>query len=383
MLPFSRSSSSPTPTIRKHLHCFGYDSRTSLLYATLAGAAESFFRASGNPLFVQGFASKFFMNRSSFETPSKILIAATIVMLLIGTASSQDAVTPDTRHFDYSETAALGITDVSVQRRDGVIFHNITFVSPKGGTVPAYLVLPTGPGPYAAIIWGHWLMPNSPVSNREEFLNEAIAIAPAGVVSLLIDAPQARPGFKPAPNPTLIAQQVIDLRRGIDLLRARPEVDSKRIAYVGHSWDAGAGAILGGVDKRITAFVFMAGPQSNLEYVLSSDSPRMVSARQGKDMTKVEQTMRANAWADPGSYAALLGPAPALFQYGLKDEEWVPLKDAKDYFALSTGPKEAQFYDSGHALNKQARLDRFKFLQQHLALSSLQSGALENVPDIK
>jgi hypothetical protein len=87
----------------------------------------------------------------------------------------------------------------------------------------------------------------------------------------------------------------------------------------------------------------MGGPQSNLEYVLSSDSPRMVSVRKGMDLTKVEQTMRANAGADPGSYGAQLGPAPVLFQYGLHDEEWVPLKDAKDYVATSTGPKGARF----------------------------------------
>jgi hypothetical protein len=46
----------------------------------------------------------------------------------------------------------------------------------------------------------------------------------------------------------------------------------------------------------------------------------------------------------------------------LQDEEWVPLKDAKDYFAMSSGPKEVKFYDSGHALNAQARLARFEFL---------------------
>jgi cephalosporin-C deacetylase-like acetyl esterase len=338
---------------------------------------------SGSHPLVGPFASELSMGISPFESPSKILIAATSAMLLIGTASPQDAVKTDTRHFDYSEAAPLGISDVSVQQRDGVSVHDIKFVSPNGGNVPAYLVLPKGSGTYAAILWGHWLMPNSSVSNREEFLNEAIAIAPAGVISLLIDAPQARPGFKPSPNPVLIAQQVIDLRRGIDLLRARPDVDSKRIAYVGHSWDAGTGAILDAVDKRIAAFVFMGGPQSNIEYVLSSDSPRMVSARQGKDMTKVEQAMRTNAWADPGSYAAQLGPAPALFQYGLQDEEWVPLKDAKDYVALSTGPKEVKFYDSGHAFNEQARLDRFKFLQQHLTLTSPQPGVLENVPNTK
>ncbi len=165
---------------------------------------------------------------------------------------------------------------------------------------------------------------------------------------------------QPAPSPALIAQQVIDLRRALDLLLSRPDVDAKRIAYVGHSWDAGIGAILDAVDKRIAAFVFMGGPQSTRQYLLFSDSPRMISARKRMDLTKVEQTMQTNAWADPGSYAAHLGPAPALFQYGLRDEEWVPLKDAKDYFAMSSGPKEVKFYESGHALNAQARFDRFE-----------------------
>jgi hypothetical protein len=47
------------------------------------------------------------------------------------------------------------------------------------------------------------------------------------------------------------------------------------------------------------------------------------------------------------------------------------------------GRKGLGFYDSGHSLNEQARLDRFKFLKQHLTLTSLQQGTLENVPDIK
>jgi len=323
------------------------------------------------------------MRISSVGTQSKTLVAAAFIMFLLRNASAQDAVTPDAGHFDYSATAALEVKEVSVQQRNSVSIHDIAYISPKGGTVPAYLVVPKGPGKFAAILWGHWLMPNSSTSGREEFLNEAIALAPAGVVSLLIDAPQARPGFKPAPNPALIAQQVIDMRRGVDLLLSLPNVDAKRIAYVGHSWDAGTGAILDAVDKRVAAFVFMSGPQSNRQYVLYSDSPRMMSARKGMDMTKVEQTMQTNAWADPGSYAMHLGPALALFQYGLQDEEWVPLKDAKDYFAMSSGPKEVKFYACGHALNVQARLDRFEFLQQHLALLPLPSGTMGSIPDTK
>jgi dienelactone hydrolase len=212
-------------------------------------------------------------------------------------------------------------------------------------------------------------MPGAANSNRDEFLDEAIALAPAGVVSPLIDAPQRRPYFKRQPNPVLVAQQVVDLRRELDLLLSRPDIDATRIAYVGHSWDAGTGAILNATDKRFAAFVFMSGPQSTMKYV--SSSPGMIALRKSNDMAQVEeveQTLKENAWANPGSYANKLGPAPTLFQYSLHDEEWVPLPDAKDYVARASGPKTVKFYDADHALNAKARSDRDSFLKKTLKL---------------
>jgi cephalosporin-C deacetylase-like acetyl esterase len=233
-------------------------------------------------------------------------------------ASSSDNAT----HFSYNNQAALDVKQVSVTVQDGVTVQDVTYSGGNGDTVPAYLVIPKGSAKFAGVIWGHWLMPGVANADRKEFLTEAIALAHAGVVPLLIDAPQTRPNFKPTPNSLLVVQQVIDLRRGLDLLLSRPDVDATRIAYVGHSWDAGNGAILDAVDKRFAAFVFMSGPQSTMEYVLTTDSPRMAPKRKTTDMAKVEQTMKANAWADPGSYANKLGPAPTLFQYGLHDEDW-------------------------------------------------------------
>ena len=272
-------------------------------------------------------------------------------------------------HFAYDVSTPLDLRQVSTEKHGTVTVQEITYNSPVGGVVPASLVVPNDSGKFAAVIWGHWLMPNATNSNKSEFLQEAIALASAGVVSLLIDAPQARPGFKASPNPALVAQQVIDLRRAVDLLLSRSDVDPKRIAYVGHSWDAGTGAILDALDKRFAAFVFMSGPQSTREYYLSSDSPRIMSMRKSVDMAKVEQTLQMNAWADPASYAGHFGPAPALFQYGLHDEDWVPLQDAKDYVAMSSGPQEAKFYDSDHALNQSAQKDRDEFLKKHLGLT--------------
>jgi cephalosporin-C deacetylase-like acetyl esterase len=276
----------------------------------------------------------------------------------------------DSAHFSYDAGAPLEVKQLSTKVQNGVTVRDVTYAGSNGDTVPAYLVIPQGTGKFAAIIWAHWLMPGAANSNREEFLDEAISFARKGVVSLLIDSPQHRPGFKPTPNPILVAQQVTDLRRGLDLLLARADVDKSGIAFVGHSWNAGNGAILDAIDKRFAAFVFMSGPQSTMEYVISSDSPRMAQARKTTDMAKVQESLKANAWADPGSYANKLGPAPALFQYGLHDEAWVPLGDAKDYVAMSSGPKSVEFYDADHALNEKARTDRDDFLRRALHLQS-------------
>src|SRR5258705_1054390 len=169
------------------------------------------------------------------------------------------------RHFDYDQTAPLAIKTLKTESRGEASLYDITYASPKGGVVPAFLVVPKGKGPFAAIIWGHWYWQNSEMRNRKQFLEEAVALASVGVVSLLTDGPVARPGHVQDHTPlneqqaTDMVQQVIDMRRGLDLLLARKDVDPKRIAFVGHSYNASVGAILSGVDRRFKAFVLMAG----------------------------------------------------------------------------------------------------------------------------
>jgi hypothetical protein len=105
------------------------------------------------------------------------------------------------RHFEYDQKAPLGIKQIGSQRRASATVYDITYDSPKGGLVPAYLVVPKGRGPFAAVIWGHWYWGNSSLRNRKEFLDEAIALAAAGVISLLTDGPIARPGHADTKDP--------------------------------------------------------------------------------------------------------------------------------------------------------------------------------------
>ena len=315
-------------------------------------------------------------------------LAAMLILVLLEPVFAQDSYRQAAKHYEYDARAPLDIKEISVEERGGVKVHDITYASPKGGVVPAYLVLPNGKGKFAGILWGHWMMPKSPTANRTEFLDEAVGLTSAGVVSLMIDAPYVRPGFKPDPNPLgsqdseVTQQQVIDLRRGLDLLLSRSDVDPKRIAYVGHSFDAECGAILDAVDKRPAAFVFMGNPVSVRETVLFSDSPDVVQFRNSVPMDKLKAYLDANSWTDPATFAAHLGPAPAFFQYATHDE-FVSVDAAKHFFESSAGPKQMKFYDLTHALNAQARRDRYEFLRKRLVLPALPPGSLEKVPQTK
>ena len=148
-----------------------------------------------------------------------------VLLILCLPSPAQDA--EMRRHFDYDRKASLDVQQVGVERRGEVNVHDISYASPGGGRVPAYLVVPRGKGTFAAVIWGHWYMTGSEFRNRKEFLAEAVALAPAGVVSLLMDGPIARPGH--VEDQTDLSEQqitdrvqaIVDTRRGADLLLAR------------------------------------------------------------------------------------------------------------------------------------------------------------------
>jgi len=71
-----------------------------------------------------------------------------------------------------------------------------------------------------------------------------------------------------------------------------------------------------------------------------------------------------------------------LFQYATHDE-FVPVAAARHYFEMSSGPKEIEFYDSDHALNGEARHDRYDFLRKRLNLPMVPPDGLEKVPQTK
>lgn len=288
------------------------------------------------------------------------------------------------RHFDYDQKAPLDVRESGAERRGEVTIHDISYASPKGGRVPAYLVVPGGKGPFAAVIWGHWYMPGSEFLNRKEFLDEAVMLASSGVVSLLIDGPIARPGYVRDSDPLgdLQIQQrvqaIVDMRRGADLLRARTDIDPKRLAYVGHSYNAATGAFLAGIDKRFKAFVLMAG---NLSDEVDMRSKEFQDFRNKVGPEKFDAFMAKYAWADQGKYVSHAAPATVFTQFATKEDFMTPAR-AREYYAIVSEPKIFKLYEAPHALNTEARRDRVAFLVKELNLKAPDPAAIARVPEL-
>ena len=291
------------------------------------------------------------------------------------------------REFDYDRNALLNIQEESKTERDGAIVIELSYDSPRGGRVPATLVSSPGKGPFAGILFGHWMMPRSEFRNRKEFLEEALLLARSGAVSLLTDAPMVRPGFVPEKeglkgeiqNAEASRQQVVDFRRAVDLLIARGNVDPARLAFVGHSYNAHTGGILCGVEKRIGSFVLMAGVFADEEYIFDSKTPAIIEFRQRSGEEQLRNFFRQYAFDDPVYFIGHSAPAAVFLQFG-RDDTPIPEARARGYFDRFAEPKKIGFYKAGHALNGEARKDRVQWLAERLKLSPVDPEAIERVP---
>ena len=96
------------------------------------------------------------------------------------------------------------------------------------------------------------------------------------------------------------------MRRGVDVLLARPDVDRKRIGFVGHSYNAGVGALLSGVDRRFKCFVLMAGSMSD---ELSQSTAEFQEFRRKVGPERLDAFVAKYSYLDQGKYVSHAAPA--------------------------------------------------------------------------
>ena len=285
-----------------------------------------------------------------------ILPALVFAFVLTGHAQTKsDASAP---LFAYNQNSPLSVKEVSAENRGDVTVRDITFVPRPGGReVKAYVVVPAGNGPFAGMLWVHWL--GEEKSNRTQFLDEAVELAPKGVVSVLVDAMWSEPRWfgtrVPEKDYENSIRQVIELRRALDLLLSQPQVDKARVGYVGHDFGAMYGMLMAGVEKRVKTYVFIAATQSLNDWAFLGPQPKSKTAY-----------LKQNASLELTDYLRQATNASKFFQFG-KADFYISQADAAVVFAAAPQPKQRKMYEASHQMElKEIMVDRDNWLIKEL-----------------
>jgi 3-oxoadipate enol-lactonase len=139
----------------------------------------------------------------------------------------------------YDASRPLDAREKATETRGAARLVDLDYASPHHGRVPAWLALPETPGKHPGILFLHYGQ-----GNRGTFLDEMVMLAGKGVVSLSIDGTENRPDYRFAETPFYDvaaaredkSQLLTDLRRGLDLLAARPRSIPRASATSGTAW---------------------------------------------------------------------------------------------------------------------------------------------------
>jgi dienelactone hydrolase len=262
----------------------------------------------------------------------------------------------------YAKLEANDVRLIGKQIENGIESRLSVIQTPFGYRRMAEMFCPEGKDPVAAILYVHWYEPQSHDSNRSQFVEEAKELAKAGAACLLIETLWSDPDFflKRTQNDDIhnSVEEVVNIRRAMDLLLSHSNVDSKRFAYVGHDFGGMYGVLAGSLDQRPSHYVVMAATPRFPDWYLYL--PKLEGEAR-------EAFIRQFSEIDPITHVANLSPAPVFFQFGT-DDPHVSKERAEEFFGTAKEPKEMKWYASGHGLNDESTRDRKAWLKEMLGL---------------
>ena len=242
---------------------------------------------------------------------------------------------------------------------------DISFQSPRGGDVEATIVMPSEAGEggrYPVVLYLHPYR-----FSRSFYYREAFDLAEQGVAVLLVNAKQARtdvpqvdlldPVYSADAFRSLVRQDLVDLRRALDYLEGRKDVDMDRLAVVGQEYGALPAAGLAALDDRVDALVLSTVPAEPSRYWAKEFVPQ-------ETQESFHELLRD---FDP---VRLLGSidADVLIQNPRRDDDW-PLREYERLAEEADGAEVKWYPDYGHNMGPDADDDRKRWLAEKLTSS--------------
>ena len=285
---------------------------------------------------------KFFkgsLNKLPKVNYQRVLI--TIVIWILASCVSKQEL-PVSKYYDYDHALPLNSSIELAEENNGTKIYRVSYTSIHNKSVSGLLTIPDDvPNPAPAVILLHGLGDRKTVDYIEAG-HQYFASAGYAVFRIDIDNHGERKeydydfdltdGYRYWTR-TLVAQTVFDLRRAIDFLESRSEIDSERIGFFGISLGGVIGTIFSGVDEREKVPVIaLAGGNLTLMFGIDAVSDDV------RDFFSI---------IDPINFVQNISPRPLLMINAENDEVIAPIT-SKMLFRKAKSPKEIMWFPSKH-----------------------------------
>ncbi len=278
-----------------------------------------------------------------------------------GSSAHARAGSPQRSLFSYDRAQPLAFVDRGrVNERYPIAVDDVSYTAGKD-RINAYLVRPLGVhGRLPAVVYLHGAQ-----GDRTELLVQSTWLAARGAIALVITAPstasQEPAGLKGIPflkwEQQIQARDVVAVRRAVDLLASRKDVDPSRIGFVGWSSGSHTGGILAGVEPRLRALVLMSGGVAPVEVYAALARP--------EQRPSIRLYMGS---VDPLAFLPKARPGSLFLQDGRQDTI-VPRKALVTFAHAAPHGTRLRWYAAGHGLNNAAYRDQLAWLAARLRIA--------------
>lgn len=280
------------------------------------------------------------MNTAVVHMINKTFIVISMIILFASCGGNTEL--PVAKYYNYDQNLPLKDSVRLVKDTTGYNLYYVTFISVHDQKVTALLTVPkSGSGPYPVIILMHGYGDRKTVDYVETGNDY---MWKAGYAVLRLDIANHGDRFTDDYDFSftdgdrywtrdILIQTVFDLRRAVDFIQARKELDSNRIGYLGISLGGIIGTIFCGVDQRVNVpVIVLAGGGMHLMFGIDALS----------DDTKDYLSM-----IEPLNFVKEISPRP-LLMINAENDDVVPPMMSKLMFKTAKEPKKIIWYPAKH-----------------------------------
>jgi dienelactone hydrolase len=298
-----------------------------------------------------------------------LVLLALLTLILPACLSNPDCETL----YQYDDSSPPVVDQTLLTEDDFLTEYRLLLHSVNSQKVPVLLSIPRkkgGPFPVVVLLHGYG-------GDKDDLMEAAEPLAQRGYAAVAIDAQyhgerkvEGKNMYSADTEMTIraFAQTVIDVRRLIDHLETRDDVDASRIGLVGGSMGALLGTLASGVDSRIDAVVLIVGGGNMSLLISESQLSRVIEIRSelANSGRSIESEARALECIDPINFIDRISPRPVLMING-KNDDVVPVSSNRALHSRAKEPKKIIWYDTGHDVPvESAARDAFFWFEKHL-----------------